>query len=328
MPPSKLHYDHAMSKKGKAGRNALKKTTAKGAYAPSAKKNFRKRRQPFVETKKREHTITAFVNEQAGISPVNHPLYALQPMDWAEVSNDDAFTQFNLASFNRIKQGIGEDQMVGDTIYGRYLKCKVEVKFPSNMNMLLEPNKVYLIQGWCTRSIGANAERGVQNGASSDALEVSQADVQQHIENSIKQYFNQETDRLRFRPKQETDVKILRKVELMPDLTNNTFLPPSLRGEAGFIGTNGAIPDVHKSFTWTINRKLAYTQGTGQDGKTLPQDNSAVEDIQNMYNNNGWLPFLILYSPQFQVYKDGETATGSEVKLQVRYNDCFWFGDS
>ncbi len=304
-----------------------KSAAATAAYAPAAKTAFRKKRQPFVETKKREHTIIAYKNVQAGIDAGLHPLYATQPMNWLDIPNDDAYTHFNLASFYRLKQGLGEDEIVGDTIYARYLKCKVEIRFPDNMNLILKPNKIYMVQGWVTNPMDTNASRGIFGGTGTDSLTSTASDVLKHVSNSVKQYFNESEDRLRFMPRGDPDIKILRKDLLVPDMSQ-TALGPSLRGEAGFIGTNGTIPDVHRSYTWKINRKISLTQGTGADGKTKPQDNSADSDVQNMFNNDSWVPFLIMYSPQFDVYKEGETATGTEVHIQTRYNDCLWFGDS
>lgn len=315
----------------KATSGALKKTTAKGAYAPAKKKAFRKRRQPFVETKKREHTIIAFQNDDGGIDPAVDPLYAQQPMEWANVPNDDAYTHFNLASYYRMKQGLGEEDMVGDACYSRYLKVKLDLRFPGNMNLMLKPNKLYVVQGWIVAPLNTNASRGVFGGTGTDSKTTIASDLMLHVSNSVKQFFDQNEDRLRFMPKVTTDVKILRKDLISPNLQSQLGLPPSLRGEQGFVGTNGSIPDVHRSYTWTVNRKVHYTQGTGQDGKAKAQDNSSELDIQNMYPNNSWIPFLILYSPDFAVYKNADgssNASGSEVNLQARYNDCHWFSDS
>lgn len=328
MPGPKITRRKGALAARRGGSRNLKKTTAKGAYAPKAKAAFRKRRQPFVETKKRESAIVTFKNDEAEIDPLLHPLYAQVPMIFRDIQNDDAYTNVPLMSFCRMNMGLLEDQCVGDTIYARYLKCKTEIKFPHNMNLLIETNKVYLIQGWVTAPIHANANRGVNGGVGTDAASVTATDVQSHIINSVKQYFDQPEDRLRFIPKATSDIKVLRKVQLKPKHDNATFLPPSLRGEAGFVGTGGSIPDVHHNFTWKINRKITYNTGTGQDGKTTPGNNNVPTDLMNMYPNGSWLPFLCIYSPQFAKYKSGQTATGAEVFNQIRYNDCLWYGDS
>lgn len=311
---------------------ALKVTTETGAYAPKAKINMGVRRRPFVETKKREHTIIAERNKSSGAGDA----YSLQPMDFQAISNTDAYFPIHLNSFLRTSQGLRDEQIVGDTLFSRYLKCKVNIRFPQGKDTMVLPNRLYMVQGWVTAPINANANRAVYGGTGTDVGSVNATDVQLHINQAVEQYFNQPEDKLRFMPKETTDIKILKKIKLVPKLDEQSAMPPTQVATTSPGGTRttlrmGSIPDIKRSFTWTINRKLHLDQGKAAtvspaigDGAA---DNSVQTDLQNMYPNNTWLPFLCFYNPDFANYAVGSATLGNN-PIQFQYNDCHWYSDS
>ena len=73
----------------------LKKTTKRGAYRPSRKKNFQIRRAPFVETKRRVHADIAALNSAVdGTASTNYQ----DPIAGLSVPNNDAYTLLDLAT--------------------------------------------------------------------------------------------------------------------------------------------------------------------------------------------------------------------------------------
>ena len=76
---------------------------------------------------------------------------------------------------------------------------------------------------------------------------------------------------------------------------------------------SGVVPNVHQSQTWTINKKVTYSQGFPLADPT--------HNAPFMYPNSNWLPFLCIYNPTFDTYIDGST-------LEIRNNNAHWFTDS
>lgn len=277
-------------------KGALKKTTAKGAYAKNRKSNFQKRRAPMVETKSRVH------NELSSATDIADPL------SYQDIQNDDAYTFLPLTSFTSMDQGFLEDQMVGNSIYCRYLKAKFEFTLPSGKNAIKHPCDVYLVHGWVT------ASSALTNSTVPQAQTLSRAGYDNLTLRVIKDYFNDDSDKLRFIPKATTNMKILgyRKFKI----NKNTQLGATI----DLATDTGALPLIHMNCNYTVNRKIHYQQG-------LPVNNSAALHDQHMYPNESWRPFVVVYNPSFAQY-NAAGADDPAKRIRVRYNDATWFSDS
>ncbi len=302
----------------RSNRGNMKKTSRRGAYRPGAKSTFQKRRAPFVETKRRVHGIMTALNAaQDGTPSANYQ----DTVSGLSVPNNDAFTLLNLASYYRASHGFLEHNTIGDSIYSKILKLKLQIRFPEGSDMIVNPVRLFLITGWCT------APTSFTNNTTITESAATQTDLFTHITNQLKEYFDQREDFLRFREKTTSNVQILKWQGLTPNINKTIAAPPAQIDhepdptKPSVIRTVGAVPFVNKSFTWHTKRKIHLSEGTA-----LATGNDAMlSDIQNLYPNNQWLPFALIYNPEFERMRD---ANNDNVTVTVAYNDIHYYTDS
>jgi len=335
-------------------KRTMKKVSKKGAYKSSVKQQTMRRRAPIVETKQRVSSDIAFINgyphtgDELG-SPVN-------PLNWRLLIADDAFTNIPLRSFQRMSQGFEEYQCIGQSIYSKYLNFKFQLRFPQGQQVTLEdatspgvtyqvpnrviqkPTKVYLICGWVTAPLNYPLDDDTspslpkQSDAGPEALNA-------FITQQLKPYFDDGSDKLQFRPKSTTNIKITMYRLLKPNLNgsiSSTIVPqhalyidPNMPGAPVYQQEpHGALPDVTASHNFKTMRKVQLTKGADT---TFPVDN------QNMFPNNSWIPFAVVYNPDFESQKANWVLTDpqnpeSQLKsiqaMEYRSNDAHYFTDS
>ena len=299
----------------------MTKTTRKGAYRKGKKRNFQKRRAPFVETKRRVHSIiNGFNNNFDGTPSAEYQ----DVVGGLSIPNNDAFTLLDLASFYRNSHGFNEYNMIGDALFSKYLKIKVQIRWPEGSNMIVNPVKLYLITGWVTQPTGwtLNTTPTEQGATKENLLE--------HLTAQLKEYFDERRDFLRFREKSESNIIISKWQSLQPDLRHavasvpgqidvetDPSKPPSIR-------TTGAVPFVKRSYTWKIMRKYHYSQGTATATGTTPPA-GVTQDTQNLYPNNQSIPFALIYNPEYARMRNSKN---EDVNAIVAWNDIHYFTDS
>lgn len=298
-----------------ANKKNLRKTTAKGAYKKNAKKNMRIRRAPFVETKRRVTSLVNANNQNAdGTHSANYP----DQIGGLTIPNDDAVTILHLDSFLRMSHGFQEHNMIGDAVYSRLIKMKLQFRFPEANNQLVNPCKIFLIQGWCTVPSAFTAN------TSPTESQATLPNLRSHIKDQLDEYFDQREDFLRFRELTTSNMKILSWKEIKPPRSQIPAPPAVVFNSAtGLNATVGAPPMINRSLTWKVNRKIHYSEGkaiAAGDGTTF------VQDTQNMYPNQAsWLPFAIIYNPDFARMSN---AAGTAQTMTVAYNDIHYYSDS
>lgn len=335
-------------------------TNAKQAYKKPVRNQMMLRRAGVVETKVRVDSDTAANNGHTEENDWLQPL-AFKPLGYSNLSNvadlgTNAFTWIPLSSFTRISRGLGDDQMIGNNITSKYLKVKAQFRFPNNEYILrqsggditkpLERNmnvfvqnqcKLYFICGWVTKNMG----RPIQISQAGDgylAKQVDEAFLARYVCDQVEPYFNDDTDRLEFRPKATTNIKIEHYSRVKPNLTET--VPVQGRPEQLWnnipggdptvaVQAQGSIPDVFKSWTFKTGRKMQMTLGTPAAA------NVGDADTQNYYPNDSWLPFCIAYNPdyeelqkQFEPPGDGEEYYQKVCQIQFRHNSAHYYTDS
>lgn len=324
----------------------MKKVSKRGAYKPSVKKQMVRRRAAIVETKQRVHSDIAYLN---GYLPGAQNY--TNPLNPRPIPVDDAFTMLPLRSWTRMSHGFEEYQCVGNNIFSKYLNLKVELQFPDGervdfpstktpgtwitpVNKMIEkPTKVYLICGWITNPMNYP----VDNTPSPSLPKQSDATItalDNYIVQQLKVFFDDDEDKLQFRPKSTTNIKIEKYTQFKPKLGSaiatqavpyNVSTPPGELGPAVAYRAQGSIPNVRKSHSWKTMRKMPLTQG---------KDAGYTVDKQNLYPNNSWVPFAIIYNPNFadqaaEFVVDDETGELDQIQsMFVRYNDAHYFTDS
>lgn len=330
----KTSWHHKQARRGKKTGKPMKKVTARGAYKNNVKNQMVMRRAPMVETKQRVHSDIATINGYpAGADNI------VNPLNWRILVTDDAFTSIPLRSWERISHGFQDYQCVGNNIFSKYLNFKLQLRFPraevislpkdgggtyNVLNKMIEhPTKVFLVTGWITESMNypINNSPSPSLPAQSDA---SQDALQAYITQQLKPFFDDDEDKLQFRPKQTTNIKIDRYVNLAPKL-NQAIATQAVPSVTGTPGGTGSIPDIFKTWNSTTNRKIPLTQG---DNTSFPVDS------QNLYPNNSWVPFAVIYNPDYEAQTanaivDPVTGLFTQVQLmEYRWNDAHYFTDS
>ena len=292
----------------KANPKNLKKTTAKGAYAGAAKKNFSKRRAPLVETKVREDYEIAARNSAADPrTPVSTGLG--QPgINWVSISP---------LSFNRMSMGIREDQATGRAEYGKYLKMKGVISFPKNRDQITTPFQMEIVHGWITQTIGATAV------STPTEANFTASDLNAHVNGQLQQYFDSNQDKLSFiSPATLSGVKILSRRKIKMPKANILGPPPGSQFDDD---DAGGLPNYYFTLNWKVMRKVTRSLGT----PPAANDNSDDTDTQNLYPNRNWLPFVYIYTPT-PTLSTGFIAAGATdaKKIHIGYNSAYWYTDS
>lgn len=322
-------------KSARRGRKAMKKVSAKGAYNKGVKKQMMLRRAPLVETKDRTASDIALRNGFAiREQTLNQAEPACndwltdgapqQPLNWRQIANDDAFTNVSLNAFLRMPKGLRNGEMIGDSITAKWLNTRLEVRFPQgeiyqkqpdvtptirHRNMMIQKNaKVYAIWGWVTKPASFPLETNDHVNLPTVASAVTQAILDNYIVNQVKPYFDDDIDKLSFRPRETMNVKIEKYVRLKPNLDNAiatqaTPVTSTHPSPNSIMEATGSIPNVYRSHSFDINRKILYTEGE------QPADPGPALDYENNFVNDSWLPFLIIYNPQFADMKNVEKQT-------------------
>lgn len=285
----------------------LKKTTKKGAYKPTVKKQFMKRRNPFVENKIRNE-----MEFSLSLSPTRPQVFGNfpDPTNFSDIPVDDAFTLFLPAPFYSMNRGLNHNEMIGDSIYAKYLKTKFQFLAPSGANMIDYPTQLYLIHGWCTAPLNATSltTPQVQN--------VTYTDMFNHIRHYVKEYYNDRKDTLQFPEKRERHIQFLSRRKLTTD--KNSEIP--LQGVSDVATTRGALAPINMSVKWDIMKKVHYDKGANNSANGDP---SIFPMADFNYPNQSWLPFTLLYNPQF-----ASTPAGAGNQWQVAHNSQLWYSDS
>ena len=341
------------------GRN-MKKVSKRGAYKKNVKNQMTLRRAPIVETKQRVHSDIATLNGFPVTSPTT-PATAgdLQPANFQSIIPTDAFTFLPLKSFYRNTHGFDEWNCIGNSIYSKFLNAKVQVRFPHNEKiylpvptaegkppgtmydventMITNPTKVYLICGWVTQNWNCPIEGETGGvpivGSRPSRSEATPQQLQEYIIRQLKPYFDTSSDKLMFREKETSNLKIDKYVQFKPNLTGaiSTQAVPTHESVTADDDTphrysmpaHGSIPDVQRNWSTKTNRKIHLTDG-GQDTYG-----------ENLYPNHTWLPWMVIFNPSYDTQEDDwevDTENPGRFKkvcaLQYRYNDAHYFTDS
>ena len=337
-------------RRGRGARKYMKKTSKRGAYKNNIKNQMVTRRAPIVETKQRVHSDIATLNGYpAGAENL------VNPLNWRTLVVDDAFTNVPLRSWQRISHGFEDYNCIGNNIFSKYLNVKFQLRFPRGEDLTLPsadpndppgttykvpnimiqaPTKVYLVCGWITESMNYPLDNQPSPSLPAQSSATQEA-IDAYITQQLKPFFDDDEDKLQFRPKQTTNIKIERYVNLTPKLKDAiatqaspkhpTFIPDAPGSPTYTQPAIGSIPDVMKSWNQTTNRKIPLTQGTNT---TFPTDS------QNLYPNNSWIPFVVIYNPNYEeqaAAAEVDPATGNFKTVQMmeyRWNDVHYFTDS
>lgn len=293
----------------------LKKTTKKGAYKRGVKKQFMKRRNPFVENKIRNEREFSNSLDPARDTQIFGTFP--DPTDFQDIPVDDPFTLILPAVFYSMNRGLNHNEMIGDSIYAKYLKTKLQFLAPSGAYMVDYPSNVYLIHGYCTAPLNKTTLTTPQ------VSNVTYTDIFNHIRHYVKEYYNERKDTLEFPEKRERHIQFLGNRKLLTD--KNANIPIQGYGGAAGTSTLGALAPINFSCTWNIMKKVHYDSGANNPANGDPKDFPMADfNFPNLENR---LPFIIVYNPQF-ASTPGHPTPSSGHLWRVAHNSQMWYSDS
>lgn len=282
-------------------------TTIQRAYRN--RRGFRKNIQPFVETK-------AFQSGNVGVTNYLS--------NTAEAPGTGAFNIITPNAFYEKEQGVADHQMVGDSIYSRYLTTKMRLMFPQGNNMLIQPTSITVFQVWIKAPLAATpfTSPGINN--------VTQADIELHIRQQCQEFFSTLDDKLEFREKLR-GVEVIRKQKVRLSRDTSIVTPPfsTTPNNTGSGAPNvvvGGTQDWYGTFKWPCKQKLWYEESQSMVG-------AGITHYLNRPPKNLGYPALIIYNPNFaeQQVLTGENADPMlgdiDRRIQVQYRSKHWFGD-
>lgn len=251
-------------------------------------------RQPIIETKKNE----------AGQSTFN-------------LSITTAGQFVALRSFLDMSRGTDGTDMIGDSVFSKYIKMKLKFRFPRDEYAIRDNYRIQLIHGWMTAPFSL-AETPVGNPYAPAMKTVSPAELEGIVAARLGDDFNAVGDDMAFREKRKKIYKVLGKQWIKPDRNNQIgFAQQFGRYAAETDHIIGGIPDVVKSLTWTPMRRTKYQYST-------PPNDSPF-----YYPNESWIPFVCIYCPDYpNIPAPGEGQQQSDFQVKCIVNDCHWFSDS
>ncbi len=280
--PREQQHQHAH------GRRRHAATTIQSAYRN--RRQFRKNLQPYVETKAVE-TSRRGANEDF-------------------LSRTSAFNIFTPDCFLYKKQGISDQEMLGDSIYSRYLNTKILMKFPQDENQILTPTQIWIYQVWITQPYGLTPFTSPARTAATNGQ------LEAFISAQAKEFYDTKEDRLDFAERLR-GIKVLRKFKVKPSRQTSIGLPSQSNmynntGRPAYThlsGTNTAVPaittgqelemiggppDYFKTMSWPCKVKLHY-----QVSGNLDTLGGEATHYLNIPPKSIGYPAWIVYNPDF-----------------------------
>lgn len=285
----------------RAAQRAVNKKFKASAYKKQNKKAMMKRRQPFVETKSK---TTEDLVGQFGLN--NH-------IDFFTF-NTEAI-HINPDVLHAWQQGLGEQQVIGQSCYVKYLKRKLTIRFPQpgfvntfNDKAGIIPSKPMaceLVWGFIPAPLNYTGY------TTPTAPNVNMAEINGYINHRVKNYFDERKDKLRYIPAKASTLRILGRRKIRPDL-RHTYTAPATTQYDGDV--NGTIPDYYTTIQWPMMRKLH-----------LEQANDLHDGNPGLFPNYQWLAFCCIFQENWEEIPADQRAQHS---ISVAYNDCVWYSDS
>lgn len=278
-------------RKSKNGMYYYPKKNTQNTKKYSGRENFALKRQPIVETKK---------NTEALVS---------------ERLQEGSYAHFvPISSFIRMNQGTETDQFLGDSIFSKYISCKLNFKFPQGANCITQPYRIQIIHGWVTAPFSLDSS-GVTSYVRSN---VSRSELDTIVVNRVGPAFNQSVDRMNFRDKEKKIYKIEGKKWVR--LNRNGMISQSVLS-LGITG-HGGPPDSFHQLHWKPMRKVNLTYSD--------DSNSTLPPSPFHYPNEAWIPFVCIYTPDKDnlTNPDPTKPLPDESRVLLESMNCHWYTDS
>lgn len=226
-------------------------------------------------------------------------------------------------------QGIDDDMLSGQSLFAKYLKMKIQLKFPESVSVPQDQPDMYIVHGFIKTSPNLNGVNTVQGVT--DPTQWSTQNDWDWIRSELEPYFDEREDKLRYIPKRNSNLNILGYHRIKPQqregwgrVRTTAYQWPSGEDPAQ-IRTIGTLRDYHRTLRWPMMKKLHYEVGlTG----TFTPGGAVVRNNNCFINMNQWRPFACLYCPQMGT-NGGVNPPLTVANLpEVAYNGILYYTDS
>lgn len=318
--------------KKRANPKNMRKTTGRGAYKPARKRQMAIRRAPIVECKKDErydwngltyHNYTGGPITSAWLNRL--AFRDLEVGDVVPAANNlpNQVSVHMPDTFIYRTQGFGKSEMVGNSVFIKYLKAKVEIKLPEDEGLIHFPQcQMYFVHGFVNKSIDAN------EFTTPSLANLTRVQYREFIADQVDKYFTNANEPMRYQPKGRINsaITILGKREIKWNKSKSILPDPRrIRVTATEDATLGSLPTKIVHCKWPMMRKVKY--------ELLPQaTNTAVDTpftrasnyFVNHQNAEHGFPFWAVYVPGGAniIYSNPVN------RIQIRDNDVCYFTDS
>ncbi len=293
-----------MPRTKRTNKKSNRKTTKRGAYNKRVKRSNMNARAPFVETKSK--TTEDLVNQFGLVDHINFQNF-----------NSPA-VHINPEVFTAWKQGLGEQEIIGQSVYCKYLKRKISIRFPQPnlmstisskpMEAPYTPQNYELIWGFVPAPLGLTGQ------TTPTSPNCSMSYINGYINEKVLDYLNQREDRLRFIPKKASTLRISGRKKIKPDLSRMSTAPIREHSDNNGDYQTGSIPDVHTSISWKMMRKVHFEKSVDLHGGN-----------EGLFPNYTWLPFCVFVAWD---WSDIPADNRPESVCQLAFNDAIYYTDS
>lgn len=303
MPGGTLVRQRTTVGRKKSTKRFMRNTTKRGAYNKNKKKNMMIRRAPFVETKSK---TSEDLVDQGFLTSAPTQFY----------QSNTPHKHINPEVFFLWKQGLDENEVIGKSVYVKYLKRKIIVRFPqppfltngTKKEIPIYPQNLELVWGFVPQPLNATG-----NTSPVKVYEMTKDHINAHINQRVVDYFQDRADFLRFVPKKASTIRIIGRRKVKPNMNANSGMDPTVLSDDTIQGT---IPDYNTSIYWPMMRKLHLEKtnemNTGQGN-------------EGYFPNYAWLPFCILYDRDWDDLPANKRVAYAP---SVAYNDAIYYTDS
>lgn len=229
-----------------------------------------------------------------------------------------------LYSIMCMQQGITEDRMTGASCFVKYLKMKGRITWGAQSQSLTQACDLRIIHGFIKNSPNLNGRQSFRAVNPRNPEDWTALETIQWTYDELQPYFDSLADDLKFRPKRESNLRILGNRKLTPSLRQWTARQQTTDGTSGDTSI-GTFPDTRFSCNFPMMRKVHYHEGATQFAPVTGTVGFPNEKM-HFINTAQWTPFACLYAPQgasLLPSVDGEP--GNLPGFQ--YNDQIWYQD-
>lgn len=347
------HGYHTRASATKAGRRYLKKR----AYAPAAKKAFKRMSNPLAENKQ---ILGSEISATVGLDTRNPPYpiltdWSTPPVDYTGTPTgaagyvmDSTHWHFNPDSALYQTQGLDESQMVGRSVYQTITKAKFLIKWPQPSMPIghLDDNEEQIMGRIPDQPMSYKMYWGTvplkylfTDSTTPAASDANAATLESLVNQRVTDYFNARSDRIQFIPKKTATINIHGSKVLSPKWSTTTGrLPVSTDGGIYEDNIDGSIPDTLVSVKWNTNKKIHFEPsnkfGLNDAGAAATPANGATVFYRNY---SGEIPFAVIVSWNHDKLPENDTNADEDDPArwertrrcpQVLVQDITYFRDS